>query len=35
MEEEILACYGVVRQLQEAKQASGYRVERLLEIARA
>jgi hypothetical protein len=34
-EEEILTCYAVVRQLQEAKQASGYRVERLLEIVRA
>jgi hypothetical protein len=33
--EQITACYDVVRQLQEAEQASAYRVERLLEVARA
>jgi hypothetical protein len=32
--EQIAACYNVARQLQEAEQASEYRVERLLEIAR-
>jgi hypothetical protein len=33
--EQIATCYDVLRQLQDAEQASEYRVERLLEIARA
>jgi len=32
--EEIVGCYDVVQQLQQAEEASGYQVEKLLELVR-
>ena len=33
--EEVVGCYDIVRQLQQAEEASGYQVEKLLELVRA